>query len=488
MTRGFCAFSLIRLCGAFRRLSFALAGMAAALLMLSHAASASAPASQEKAAGKPCAFHDNQFDPATDVHAFDAYQSAIAQLLKQEKFADLDCVADAARARKTRFSGGTWKLVEIYSGLEKPRPGHPTEEDWKLHFELLQRWQDENPQSVTARIATAESYTSYAWDARGSGYSNSVSESGWKLFEQRVEKAQAILDEAAKLPTKCPEWYLAMLDVAQGEGWDLAQQTALFEKAVAFDPTFQSYYRNHVVQLQPKWSGEEGDAAIFAAAAADKVGGAAGDILYFQIADKLVCGCDDPEFGHFSWPREQKGYAALEKKYGVSLLNVNSFALMASKAHDWGVADQEFKRMGDQWDQDKWRTEAWFKQNRDLATQMAPMLAKTRAFHDEAAANMKTRETKAYLANFNPKLTAFEQSCVKESNGDASSFELFVQVGQNGSAEEVHMEKQPNAFAMCLMRAMYATYVAKQTPFPAPPAASYKMVLEIDPTTLSAAK
>jgi hypothetical protein len=479
--------SLIRLSRAFRgSATLPLAGIAVLMLVFSHAGFAAD--AKEKMPPKFCAFHDDGFDPATDVHAFDRYQDGIAQLLKQERFADLDCVADAARSGKTRFTGGTWKLVEIYSGLEKPRPGHPTEEDWQLHFRLLDKWAVKNPQSVTARIAMAESDTSYAWDARGSGYTDSVSASGWKLFEQRLEKAQAILEKAWSLPTKCPEWYLAMLDVAQGEGWDLSQQTALFGKAAAFDPTFQSYYRNHVIQLLPKWSGEEGDAAVFAGEAADKVGGEAGDILYFQIADKILCACNDPEFGHFSWPRVQKGYAALEKKYGSALLNVNSFALMASKANDLVIADAEFKRMGDNWNKDLWVTEAFFKSERDIAAQMAPMQTLARSFRQEAEANMKTPEGKAYLADFNPKFTAFEQPCLKESNGDTSKFEFFIQVGKNGSADEAHTEKPPNAFTLCIMKALYLSYLGKQTPFPPPPTGPYKMILEIDPTTLNAAK
>jgi hypothetical protein len=40
---------------------------------------------------------------------------------------------------------------------------------------------------------------------------------------------------------------------------------------------------------------------------------------------------------------------------------------------------------------------------------------------------------------------------------------------------------------MCLMKTLYESYVKKETPFPAPPKEEYKMILEIDPTTLNAA-
>ncbi|GAC1429602.1 MAG: hypothetical protein NVS1B11_28920 [Terriglobales bacterium] len=44
-----------------------------------------------------------------------------------------------------------------------------------------------------------------------------------------------------------------------------------------------------------------------------------------------------------SWPRLQSGFAALEKQYGSSLLNVNAFALMAYKFDNSVAADAAFK-------------------------------------------------------------------------------------------------------------------------------------------------
>jgi len=69
------------------------------------------------AANSVCGFSDSVFDTTSDVEALGEYRDAIAGLLKQEKFAQLDCMADAARAVKARFSGGGWKLRNFYIGL-----------------------------------------------------------------------------------------------------------------------------------------------------------------------------------------------------------------------------------------------------------------------------------------------------------------------------------------------------------------------------------
>ena len=456
------------------------------LLVVFHGARASASVGRDQGVTRPCAFSDAEFDTTTDVRALDEYRTAIAQLLKQEKFAELDCLADAARASKARFPGGAWKLRNIYIGLDSPQPGHPTQDDWQRHMELVQTWGQRNPNSVTAIIALAESYASYAWDARGDGFANSVSESGWKLFGERMEKAKAILDKNSALAAKCPDWYIAMQKIAQGQSWELPQTTALFEQAAKFEPEYSYYYRIYASNLLPKWSGQDGDAARFAEGVANRVGGAAGDILYFQIAEVIACGCQEPEFNHFSWPRIQRGFTALEKKYGVSMFLVNSFALMAVNSQDWVAADAAFKRIGDNWSEEKWTTEAWFKQNRDTATQAAPMQIQARATRKEAQDNMQTPEGQAFRKEVEQKLALFENSCLQESAGDQHKVELFLRIGKDGSAENAQTQERPDTFAVCMMRALYLSFTRKETPFTAAPRAAYWVVVELDPATLAA--
>lgn len=459
------------------------AGIGVILLIASCGANAASTDKQGRSAGS-CVFSDVAFDPATNVHAIDAYSNAVAQLLKQKQFAELDCLANAARTGKSRFPGGAWKLRQFYVGLSSPRPGHATEQDWKQHLHLIEQWERKRPDSITAPIALAESYVSYAWDARGDGYADSVSESGWKLLAERIAKAKVILVQAA--PAKCPDWYIAMLQVAREDNWDLSKLHVLFQQAIAFEPEYQYYYRIFADHLQPKWSGEEGDPARFAEEQANRLGGDDGDILYFQIADAILCACQESEFGHFSWPRLQKGYAALEKKYGTSMINVNSFALMASKSGDWEAADPAFKRIGEEWNQELWANEAWFKQNRDTAAQATPMQAHARAVHREAEGNMKTSEGQAYRQQLEERLAGYEKGCLNEAAADAHKFEFLVQVGRNGSAENAQTQTRPDQFALCLMRTLYISYTNKETPLPAPPHDGYWVLLEVDPATFAA--
>jgi hypothetical protein len=116
---------------------------------------------------------------------------------------------------------------------------------------------------------------------------DTVSDSGWKLFDEHLAKAKTILDQPSASAQKCPDRYIATQLVARGQSWDLRKATALFQPAVVFEPAYQYYYRTYATYLLPPWSGEEGDASRLAEESANRVGGEAGDALYCLITSYL---------------------------------------------------------------------------------------------------------------------------------------------------------------------------------------------------------
>ena len=424
-------------------------------------------------------------DPVTDVHAFEEYKGSILELLKRERFRELDCLADAARSGKTRFAGGAWKLRVFYGALEKP-PLHATEVDWKNHLRLLKHWVSSRPQSITARVALAEAYDGYGWNARGEGFSDTISESGSNLFAARLKKAEQILQQASTLKAKCPEWYAAMQEVALGEGWHLERASALLQRAIAFEPTYDAYYRNYAHFLLPKWYGRDGDSERFAQESADRLGGEDGDILYFLIAKELGCACNAPQFSRMSWPRVQKGFDELEKKYGVSLIALNSYALMANNSNDSVAADPIFKRIGDNWDKDTWVNEDYYKRCRDVAAEFAPLQARSRVRKKAAQEHKESPEGTAYLKQIQPAFTGFLQKCQEAAVGDHTKFELMVEIAKDGSLEDAWFDT-PGHTAGCMLREMGRSHDRKETPFPPPPSPDYWLNFEVDPATINVA-
>jgi hypothetical protein len=293
----------------------------------------------------------------------EAYKGQMAELLGRQDFDGLDRAADMARSTKSRFPGATWKLYDFYDSVSKPSGvSQAGDADWNSHIALLKKWISLKPQSITPRIALAETYLNYGQKARGNGYADTVTEEGWRKQGDSANLALATLKEASALPQKCPYWYEAMMHVALAQGWDTSATKALVEELISFEPGYYHVYREYANYLQPKWYGEEGDSEAFANTISKRIGGEEGSFIYFEIASLLNCGpCGDgTEAFKLSWPKVKEGYAALEHLYGTSDLKMNRFAYMASKAGDKTIAKEVFTRIGDRWDQKVWRSRQRF--------------------------------------------------------------------------------------------------------------------------------
>jgi len=410
-------------------------------------------------------------DASIDIHAVTNYSRTVSDLLKAEKFEQIERLADSARSHRETFAGGMWKLHALYAGLAQP-PLHATEEDWAEHMELLQRWNSARPDSITAHIAQAESYLNYGAEARGTGFADTVSQSGWKLLAERTAKSEQILDEASRLSTKDPEWYAAMQTVALGE-WTQDARRSLFEQAIKFEPSYYYYYRAYAYSILPKWGGEEGGTEKFLETEANRIGGDAGDILYFRVAGTLVCGCPSDQGLKLSWPRIQNGFAAIEKQNGPSPENRNLLAHMAVSFSDASTADQMFAKIGDQWSEEIWQSRPYFDSSKQWAKQAGPFLARKHAAEEFADANLHTPEGQRFKTAFDDRIHGWMQPCVDSLSGnDLGNFELLIKVGKEGTIDDITGGGN-SPLMSCLGRTISDYRVNKKVALPPPPQADY---------------
>ncbi len=406
------------------------------------------------------------------LHMIEAYQNGIRLYFDQDMFEALDQMTDKLRANKERLPGGFWKLHLVYGPLAAPvRGSGASESEWTTHLDRLKRWLSQRPQSVTARVALASAYESYAWKARGGGYADQVTEEGWRLFSERLDMAAQTLVDAFTLPTKDPEWYLIMQLVARGQGRSKATQAAIFEKAVAFEPDYQYYYRVQAESLLPKWGGEEGEMAAFAAQAADRLGGKRGDMIYYQIGTFVNCACDNhSELNGMSWPRIKSGYAAVEELYGESLFNLNQLASLAGVVGDPIYANELFERVGENWDAATWHEKKAYDQVREWAKWSAETKAIEAALKN-ANDNSQTPEGRAFDKKIAQTFAANYGTTVSEclkSTGEPflMPFDLAMQVGAKGTIEKAYVS---------VITSTSNCVEAKVQPgaFPVPPRPSY---------------
>ncbi len=286
----------------------------------------------------------------------DEFETQVKRWMVRGDFDALEQAAEQARASKSRFAGGAWKLYCFYDALGAPPAGsHASDDDWYAHMAKLVRWRQGHPASVTARIAFAEANLSYGWHVRGGGYANTVKDSAWKTLHQQAEVSGVALKEAYDMEPKDPHLYFVLLEIAQTEGWDKPMARALLERAVAFEPGYYHYYRAYATYLQPKWYGEEREAEAFADEMYKRIGGEQGAFVYFEIATTLYCDCGGlSSRPTMSWPRIQEGYRVMERLYGATPLKLNRLALLSVLYFDRGVARQAFASIGDDWYPEIW--------------------------------------------------------------------------------------------------------------------------------------
>jgi hypothetical protein len=290
-------------------------------------------------------------------------KTSLADFLLHGKYDEIERVADRIRTDKTRLAGGGWLLKQLYFGLDAADGATPEE-----HIAELKAWVTARPQSITAHVALAKAYNSYAWLARGSGRANTVTPERRKRFTERTAEAKRVLDESANMTPMDPEWFAEMQTVAVAQSWDAERTADLFNKAVAFEPSYFYFYKYYASYLRPKWDGKESEAAAFASKSANAVGGPEGDFLYFHIAMVILAASKgDVDTSQMDWERLQRGYRAQRDLYGIVDFDRNQFALMAWRFRDRSVAGPIFNEIGDKWSQEVWGNRARFETAREWA-------------------------------------------------------------------------------------------------------------------------
>jgi hypothetical protein len=292
--------------------------------------------------------------PVADKH----WKREVRRAVDEEQFARLDQIASALRTGKSRLQGGGWRLQDFYSIVDSIGDDDAAA---LARIALLHRWMEARPGSITPRVALGGVLHRWAWRARGGGTADKVTNDGWRLFHERLAQAAQDLTEAQKLPETCPHLYFEWLTVGLGQDWEPEKMRGMFEQAVKAEPGYVLYYQLYANYLQPKWDGQPGEASAFAKSAADRLGGADGDVIYFQIALILIHrGNPGLSAKEMDWARIQRGYFATRERYGVTEHQENLMAYMAWKFRDAAFAQKQFEKIGEKWSKKVWHDQATF--------------------------------------------------------------------------------------------------------------------------------
>jgi hypothetical protein len=195
----------------------------------------------------------------------------------------------------------------------------------------------------------------WAWQARGSGWANTVTEQGWRDMADRLEQASKVLTDAY---TKNPGDYLSatvMIGVELGQGNGRAVMETWFERAMKGHPNNFAACVSKGWYLQPRWHGSPEDEIQFGLECV-KTGNWKAKIptvLLTGIGD-LADDRDDVYRNDEVWKLVSPVYEEFLKRYPDSIAFRTSYADCAARGGRIDVLRAQLALLGTNWDRSEW--------------------------------------------------------------------------------------------------------------------------------------
>ncbi|MFP6581060.1 MAG: DUF4034 domain-containing protein [Candidatus Hydrogenedentota bacterium] len=124
-------------------------------------------------------------------------------------------------------------------------------------------WIQSDPESALPFLVRGQYYIDRAWEARGTGFSDTVSEEQFELLFNWLGKARVDLERAYKMNPKDPASSTHLIVVAMGSQLGKEIEQRYFSNAIESMAYYVSAYSAMLSCLQPKWGGSRESAKNF---------------------------------------------------------------------------------------------------------------------------------------------------------------------------------------------------------------------------------
>lgn len=231
------------------------------------------------------------------------------------------------------FDDGRPRVAVIRDGYDQ---AFGRESDWSKSLARVEYLKKKYPNEAFAAMAEVRYWSAYAWNARGGGYASSVSDDGWKLFRERLEKSEMVLLDTKPYAAQLPGWYDEMINVQSSLGRPEEERDQVFLEGVKRYPTYYPIYFTMLNYLLPKWGGTWRTVDNLALWSVEHTRAQEGTTMYARLY-WVVSG--DPKVNLFkdtfaSWPKMKRGFEDMMARHPKSKWNLNNFARFACMAGD----------------------------------------------------------------------------------------------------------------------------------------------------------
>jgi hypothetical protein len=118
--------------------------------------------------------------------------------------------------------------------------------------------------TVIPLVVKGKFYRAWAWDARGKGMANTVTEDGWKKMAERLPEARKALTAAWEKDPLDPNICSEMINVVLGGSGDREEMESWFERGRKAESGSYGPYACKLHFLKPRWHGSEEEMHQFA--------------------------------------------------------------------------------------------------------------------------------------------------------------------------------------------------------------------------------
>lgn len=130
--------------------------------------------------------------------------------------------------------------------------------------QVMEAWIAGGNELPLGHLIKGRAHIAWAWEARGHGTSDSVTDEGANLFEQHLMRAEADLMRAAELDPADPTPWAHLITVARGLGQGSGVARERFDQAMRRDPEHWTAHFQMLMVQCAKWGGSHEDMFAFA--------------------------------------------------------------------------------------------------------------------------------------------------------------------------------------------------------------------------------
>jgi len=200
-------------------------------------------------------------------------------------------------------------------------------------------------------IYKGEFHVKYAWDARGSGYADTVTDDGWKSFSERLDIAEESFRKAYELDRDEPVTCTRMLTVALGKNESRMYMDDWFKRAMAANPDNYDACTKKLYYLEPKWHGSVVDMIAFGQECRRKENWRGGIPLVLTDAYERVAELSGDRVAYLSqepiWQDISQVYETYLRMYPNMRGTRGRFARLAAETEHWNDAHRHLSALGD---------------------------------------------------------------------------------------------------------------------------------------------